>query len=73
MQFKTVPPQLPASTPCRIALIGDMPDSYDVMRGKPFIGPNGHILDQMLRVAGIERSDCLLTNVFNSRPPSATS
>lgn len=36
--------------------------------GKPFVGSSGRILNSMLAQAGINRSECYLTNVFNLRP-----
>lgn len=47
----------------KIAIIGEAP-SYDEMEsGKPFTGPSGKELDRLLRDAGINRSNCWLTNV----------
>lgn len=34
----------------------------------PFVGQAGQILNSCLAAAGIRRSDCLVTNVFNLRP-----
>lgn len=33
-----------------------------------FVGTSGYLLTKMLNEAGIQRADCLLTNVFNLRP-----
>lgn len=35
----------------------------------PFVGQAGQILNSGLAAAGIRRSECLITNVFNLRPP----
>lgn len=46
--------------------MGDSPRLGDVERGRPFTGPPGKTLEGLLRTAEIERSDCLVTNVFNT-------
>lgn len=64
-----VPPQLPRRTPCRIALVGEAPGVDEVKEGRPFVGESGRLLDDLLRRAGIDRGECLVTNVFSVRPP----
>lgn len=51
-----------------IVLLGEAWGEEEAKVGKPFIGTSGWILDQMLNIAGIARSDCFLTNVFNLQP-----
>lgn len=65
----TVPCKKPARVPCKIALVGEAPSDIEVLRGQVFVGPSGRVLDQALRVAGIERDDLFLTNVFNEKVP----
>src|SRR3989454_4294695 len=36
--------------------------------GRPFVGPAGKLLTRALAKAGIEREQCLITNVINARP-----
>lgn len=36
----------------------------------PLTGPSGHLLDELLITAGINRSECYLTNVIKFRPPN---
>src|SRR2546427_7021977 len=36
--------------------------------GRPFVGPAGKLLSRALAKAGIEREQCLITNVVNARP-----
>jgi Uracil-DNA glycosylase len=57
------------SVSCKIALVGEAPGETEALEGKPFIGSSGRLLDGMLRAAGIDRSQCLVTNVFTQRPP----
>lgn len=51
-----------------IALVGEAYEEKEEELGQPFVGASGWILDQMLAQAGIVRSECLVTNVFNLRP-----
>lgn len=45
-------------------------ESKRLGRPSPFVGSAGQILNSCLRAAGIDRaSECLITNVFNLRPP----
>jgi uracil-DNA glycosylase len=51
-----------------IVLVGEAWGEYEEREGKPFVGPAGYLLNSMLRSAGINREECLVTNVFNLRP-----
>jgi uracil-DNA glycosylase len=53
-----------------IALIGEAYGEQEERERVPFIGYSGHLLTQLMEEAGIVRSECFLTNVFNLRPPS---
>ena len=52
-----------------ILLVGEAWGEREERARKPFVGPSGWYLDQMLNEAGIDRKDCYATNVFNLRPP----
>jgi len=54
----------------KIALVGEAPGAHEEQRGRPFCGPSGYLLDNLLRQAGLLRSQCNLTNVIMKRPPS---
>jgi uracil-DNA glycosylase len=54
----------------KIALVGEAWGEVEEREGKAFVGPTGTLLDQLLREAGIRRYECLVTNVFNLRPPN---
>lgn len=45
-----------------VVFIGEQPGDQEDRVGKPFVGPAGSILDQGLRLAGIDRSKCYVTN-----------
>lgn len=53
---------------CKIAVIGEAWGEYEEKQCTPFVGPSGYELTRMLAEAGIHRSECYLTNVFNLRP-----
>jgi uracil-DNA glycosylase family protein len=43
-------------------LVGEQPGDQEDRAGKPFVGPAGHILDEALATAGIQRSAVYTTN-----------
>jgi uracil-DNA glycosylase family protein len=45
-----------------VVFIGEQPGDQEDQAGKPFVGPAGQILDRALKVAGIDRSRCYVTN-----------
>lgn len=53
----------------KMALIGEAWGEVEERERTAFVGPTGHELNRMLSEVGIRRIDCLLTNVFNLRPP----
>jgi DNA polymerase len=42
--------------------VGEQPGDQEDLRGKPFVGPAGRILDKALEEAGIDRSSVYVTN-----------
>jgi len=46
----------------RILLVGEQPGNDEDLAGRPFVGPAGRVLDEGLRLAGIERGDAYVTN-----------
>lgn len=53
---------------CKIAVVGEAWGEAEQKTGLPFMGAAGQELTRMLADAGIVRSECFLTNVFNLRP-----
>jgi uracil-DNA glycosylase len=45
-----------------VVFIGEQPGDQEDKVGKPFVGPAGQILDRALKVVGIDRSQCYVTN-----------
>lgn len=46
----------------RVVLVGEQPGDREDLAGRPFVGPAGRVLDECLHEAGIDRSECYLTN-----------
>lgn len=64
-----VPPQYPSHVPCKLAFVGEAPSDEELEKGIPFVGPAGRIFDAMLRTANLERSEYMVTNVFDEQLP----
>jgi uracil-DNA glycosylase len=45
-----------------IAFVGEQPGDQEDLEGRPFVGPAGQLLEQILEEAGIERDQCYVTN-----------
>ena len=54
----------------KIMFIGEAPGRSEDEKGKPFVGAAGRILDNVLKKAGIERSQVFITNIVKCRPPN---
>jgi uracil-DNA glycosylase family protein len=57
--------------PARLMLVGEQPGDQEDVAGAPFVGPAGHVLDEALEAAGIDREQAFVTNVvkhFKWRP-----
>ena len=44
-------------------LVGEQPGDQEDLRGEPFVGPAGRLLDEALEAAGIDRRLAYVTNV----------
>ncbi|GAB4358472.1 MAG: hypothetical protein Kow0026_19460 [Oricola sp.] len=45
-----------------LVLVGEQPGDQEDIQGKPFVGPAGRLLDEILDEVGIERSETYVTN-----------
>lgn len=52
-----------------IMLIGEAPGKNEAEQGKPFCGPSGEVLADLLRGIGLKREDVFTTNLLLDRPP----
>jgi uracil-DNA glycosylase len=46
----------------KLMFVGEQPGDVEDQRGKPFVGPAGHLLDQVLNELGIKREETYVTN-----------
>lgn len=51
----------------RLVLVGEAPARNEIIEGRPFIGMAGAVLNECLESAGILRSECYTTNLFDFR------
>ena len=52
-----------------IAFIGEAPGWHEDQQGRPFVGPAGQFLDELLSLIGKKRQDVYICNVLKCRPP----
>ncbi len=52
-----------------IMLIGEGPGRYDDVQGRPFVGPTGAMLDELLQTAQLKREEVYVANVLKCRTP----
>jgi len=56
------------TTPGGLLLVGRDPGSEEMKRGKPFCGPSGQLLNNLLSEAGIRRERINITNIVQTQP-----
>jgi DNA polymerase len=66
-RVKAVPGEGPDQP--RIVFIGEAPGWHENQQGRPFIGPAGQFLQELLASIGLKREDVFITNVVKCRPP----
>jgi len=49
--------------------VGEAPGAEEDLRGLPFVGKAGQLLDRMLAAIGLDRSSAYITNILFWRPP----
>lgn len=52
-----------------IMFVGEAPGAEEDMRGLPFVGKAGQLLDRMLAAIGLSRETAYITNILFWRPP----
>lgn len=52
----------------RIMIVGEGPGATEDLKGLPFTGPAGMLMEQIIAVAGLKRGDCYWTNAVRCRP-----
>jgi uracil-DNA glycosylase len=52
-----------------LMFVGEAPGFHEDKKGIPFVGQAGALLDELLALIGLTRSDCYIANVIKCRPP----
>ena len=52
-----------------VLLVGEGPGAREDATGRPFVGPAGQLLDELLRSVGWTRDQVFIANVVKCRPP----
>ncbi|MBI1813092.1 uracil-DNA glycosylase [Candidatus Peregrinibacteria bacterium] len=52
-----------------ILFIGEAPGEQEDRQGRPFVGPAGKFLDELLASIGLKQEDVYISNVVKFRPP----
>jgi len=63
-----VPGEGPANA--EVMFVGEGPGFHEDQQARPFVGPAGRFLEEMLSSVGLRRSDVYITNVVKCRPPN---
>lgn len=52
-----------------IMFIGEGPGEQEDLKGEPFVGPAGMLLDDMLSIIDLNRNNIYIANIVKCRPP----
>jgi len=66
-RIKAVPGEGPEKA--NLLFIGEAPGWYEDQQGRPFVGPAGQFLDELLASIGLKRGQVYIANVIKCRPP----
>ncbi len=54
----------------RVMFVGEGPGFNEDRQGRPFVGPAGQFLNELLESIGLRREDVFITNMVKCRPPN---
>ena len=57
------------NTKAKVMFIGEAPGRDEDLKGEPFIGRAGQLLNKILAAIELERKDVYITNILKCRPP----
>ena len=57
------------NTQAEIILVGEGPGAHEDEQGVPFVGRAGQLLDSMLAIIGLDRTNVYIANIVKCRPP----
>ena len=52
-----------------VMFIGEGPGEQEDLKGEPFVGPAGKLLDDMMSIIDLNRENCYIANIVKCRPP----
>jgi len=52
-----------------VMFVGEAPGYYEDLKGRPFVGAAGRVLDRLLEEMGLRRREVYIGNVVKCRPP----
>ena len=52
-----------------LMVVGEAPGEQEDLKGEPFVGRAGQLLNEMLRALGLSRQDVYIANILKCRPP----
>ena len=52
-----------------VMIIGEGPGEQEDLQGEPFVGAAGKLLDDMLKLIGLDRTKLYIANIVKCRPP----
>lgn len=52
-----------------VMFVGEGPGEQEDLKGEPFVGPAGQLLDDMLSIIDLDRTNCYIANIVKCRPP----
>ena len=53
----------------RVMIVGEAPGREEDLRGLPFVGESGRLMDRMLAAIGLDRDKVYISNILPWRPP----
>ena len=53
----------------KLFVLGEAPGESEDIAQRPFVGPSGELVTEMVELAGVNRRDCWVSNVCKYRPP----
>ena len=52
-----------------VMFVGEAPGEQEDLKGEPFVGAAGKLLDDMLSIIDLSRENCYIANIVKCRPP----
>ena len=57
------------NTDAKVMFIGEGPGEQEDLKGEPFVGPAGKLLDDMMTIIDLDRTNSYIANIVKCRPP----